>query len=518
MVHWQLVPLGGGATLSVPEGRTAVAGREAACDLRLDDDTISRQHAELRADAKGIALRDLGSSNGVRVNGVRVTQTRLAEHDLVSFGQLAFRVVRGPVEPQGGAMEAAAEADVPPGTIVRAIDVRSGGGALARLQTERLARLVELAQKLSGEIELGALLAMIVEQAAALLPVDRVALLLEEGGPGELRLAHWRNRLGEAPVVVPRSIARQAFREKSPVSTENALGDARFQSGSVVQSQVRAALCVPLLADQEHVLGVLYVDSLTAAQAFSESDAALCFAFGGLAAVSIAKAHFAEAARREAVVRANFERFFAPGVAARIAAQQSGVRPGGERRAVTVLYSDVRGFTRLAETLSPEAVAAQLSEYFAAMVELVFAHGGTLDKFIGDALLAVWGAPLPAADAADQAVAAARAMQSEMVGLNARWSTAAKPPLGVGIGLHHGDAFTGTIGSPRRLEYTVIGDVVNVAARLCGAADAGEIMLSETVREKLHGATVTTTAEPLVLRGREEVVTAYRIGALNAGP
>ena len=515
MRHWQLVPLGGGAPFRLPEGRAVVAGRAPGCDLALDDDTISRQHAELRADAEGIALRDLGSSNGVLVNGLKVTRSSLVEHDLVTFGELAFRVARTPEEP-GEVPPDAAAAEPPPGTIVRAIDVRSGGGALARLETDRLARLLELARKLSGEIELDALLALIVEQAAALLPVDRVALLLEDAATGELYRAHACNRLGDTPVEVPRSIARRAFLEKSPVSTENALDDARFQSGSVVRHQVRAALCVPLLADAERVLGVLYLDSLTAARPFSERDAALCFAFGGLAAVSIAKAHFAEAARREAVARANFERFFAPGVAARIAAQRSGVRPGGERRAVTVLYSDVRGFTSLAETLPPEAVAAQLSEYFAAMVELVFAHGGTLDKFIGDALLAVWGAPLPASDSADQAVAAARAMQEEMETLNTRWEQAGRPRLAVGIGLHHGEAFTGTIGSPRRLEYTVIGDVVNVAARLCAAAEAGQIVLSDTVRQRLSRAAALTAAEPLVLRGREAAVTAYRIGGGNA--
>ena len=521
MARWQLLPEQGGEARVLPAG-AVVLGRAAECEIRLDDDTISRQHAELSADAAGVSVRDLGSSNGVQVNGVRVGHARLAADDIVRFGAVAFRVAAVPdraVEAgatlQGGGI---VEREPPAGTQVRAIDVRSGGGALARLQQERLRQLVELARRLSGEIELEPLLATVVEQAALLLPADRVALLLGLGPNAELQLAHSRNRLGNAAVEVPRSIAERAVREKSPISTECALDDARFQSGSVVRNQVRAALCVPLLADQEQVLGVLYVDSLTQATAFSEADAALCLAFGGLVAVSIAKAHFAEAARRDAVARANFERFFAPDVAARIAAQRSGVRPGGQRRPVTVLYSDVRGFTALAESLPPEVVAEQLSEYFAAMVELVFEHGGTLDKFIGDALLALWGAPLPVEDGVDRALAAARAMQREMTALNTRWSASQRPALGIGIGLHHGEAFTGTIGSPRRLEYTVIGDVVNVAARLCEAAGAGEIAVSEEARARLTIPPVSAGPERLALRGRKEEVLAWRVNSVNSEP
>ncbi len=480
-----------------------MAGRTAGSELHLDHDTVSRQHAELRADESGIALRDLGSANGTRVNGARVATGRLSANDVVTFGSVAFRVARVEDSP-------IPSDDLPVGTQVRAVDVHSGGGPLARLAAERLARLVDLARQLSGEIETDRVLALVVSQAAALLPADRVALLLVDEVTGELAAVHQSNRLGDAAVQVPRSIARRAIAERAPLITQNAALDARFEGRSVQASQVRAALCVPLMADQERSLGVLYVDSLTSAGAFSEDDAALCMAFGGLAAVSIAKAHYALAARREEVTRANFERFFAPGVAARIAASRSGVRPGGERRPVTVLYSDVRGFTGLAETLPPETVAALLSDYFAAMVELVFEHGGTLDKFIGDALLAVWGAPLAAPDDADRALAAAQSMQVQSALLNAKWTDQGRPPLGIGVGLHHGEAFTGTIGSPRRLDYTVIGDVVNVAARLCDAANAGEIVLSEAVGRRLSDPP-SQGRESLRLRGREEAVAVFRI-------
>jgi adenylate cyclase len=512
--RWQLLPEAGGPPIEIPEGRAVVVGRAVASDIHLADETVSRHHAELRADGSGLLVRDLASANGTLHNDRALTEGRAGTGDVLSFGRVRFRVALQ--SSRGGEAEeslrgAEGPEAIPPGTSVRALDVRSGGGALARLHRERLARLIDLARQLGGESDTTSLLKLIVEQASSLLPADRVALLLAEEPGGVFLPVHWFNRLGKAAVRVPGSIVGRAVAERSPIVTENAQEDQRFQSGSVAADRVRAALCVPLLGAGEQVEGVLYVDSLTAPRAFTEEEAALCFAFGGLAAASIAKARAADTAHRQEVIRANFERFFAPGVAARIAATRSGVRPGGERRPVTVLYSDVRGFTGLAETMQPEAIAGHLSDYFASMVDLVFEHGGTLDKFMGDALLAVWGAPLSAPEDADRALAAARAMQDECRSLNARWRDQDRPPLAIGIGLHHGEAFAGTIGSPRRLEYTVIGDVVNVAARLCDAASAGEIVLSGELRSRLAVPPASLAGEQLRVRGREGAVVVYRL-------
>ena len=406
-----------------------------------------------------------------------------------------------------------------PGTVVRQVELGRGVLDLSEVpairaneQATRLARLLDLAKRLSGEFDLDKLIASVVELTFDLLKVDRVSLLLLDEGTGELVPALSKSRLGDAAAMrVPRSIARRVAEDRVPIITENAVDDERFRSGSVVLQSVRGAICTPLLASTDRVLGVLYVDTLTAGRPFSEDDATLLYAFGGLAAVSIGKVRFAEEVRRENQVRANFERFFAPGVAARIAKQIGTIGLGGERRAVTILFSDIRGFTPMAEAMHPEAIAELLNGYFTEMVDVVFGYGGTLDKFMGDAIMALWGAPLAAPDDADRALQAALAMQRGLAALNTRWQAAGRPTIPIGIGLNHGEVFAGYMGSERRLEYSVIGDAVNTAYRLCGKAGPGEILLTETVLERLSSPPPVERVEDMELRGKARKVSVYRV-------
>ena len=478
-------------------------GRGSMCDVRVAHDTVSRHHAELAAERDHVVVRDLGSANGTFVNGRRIGSAELRGGEEIRFGELAFRVERQPAAPREPAEP------LPPGTLVRAVDVASGSGPLARLTAARLAALVELAGRLSGEITPERVLDAVAGLAVELLPADRAAVLLLEEGE-RLRVAATRSGV-TAALEVPRSIVWRAIDERAAVITDDAGADARFQSGSVVRQRIRSALCVPLLADDGTELGALYLDSLARRGGFGDEEAALAFAFAGLAAVTLARARWADSARREAVARSRLERYFAPAVAARIAERRSAPRPGGERLPATVLFSDLRGFVGLAEASAPEAVAAHLSEYFEAMVEIVFAHGGTLDKFIGDALLAVWGAPEPGSDDPARAVAAAIAMQRKTHELNAAWRGEGKPALAAGMGLHAGDVFAGMIGSARRLEYTVIGDVVNVASRLCDAAAPGEILITSAVQAALSPEISVARRGDLALSGRAEPIPIWRV-------
>jgi adenylate cyclase len=187
------------------------------------------------------------------------------------------------------------------------------------------------------------------------------------------------------------------------------------------------------------------------------------------------------------------------------------VKLGGEKRQVAVLFSDIRNFTALSESMTPDDIASLLTEYFTEMVECVFRNGGTLDKFIGDAVMAQWGAPIGEVDDADRAIRAAIEMMEELEKLNAKWRAAGRPEIAIGIGLNYGEAFAGNIGSERRLEFTVIGDTVNTASRLCSAADGGEILLSDEFRRALRDAPPIEERPAMDLKGKSQRVPLYRV-------
>jgi adenylate cyclase len=251
---------------------------------------------------------------------------------------------------------------------------------------------------------------------------------------------------------------------------------------------------------------------MTATHSFGDEDLEFLIAFSGIAAVSIENSHLTDRIRREAVVLSNFQRYFAPNVAAQIANQEGSVKLGsGEKRPVVIFFSDIRGFTPMSEKMNPDEISALLGEYFTEMVEIIFEQGGTLDKFIGDAIMAIWGAPIAHEDDANRAINAAIQMQQVLAKLNEKWATQGRQPVNIGIGINFGEVFAGNIGSERRLEYTVIGDAVNTASRLCSKAGPGEIMISEPFYQALRKPPPVEALEPIQLKGKAQAVPVYRV-------
>jgi adenylate cyclase len=533
---YRLISTSGDQAFELREGAPLVVGRASSSDIPLFDPTISRRHAELDCEQSVVRVRDLGSSNGTYVNGARVETAEVAAGDVITFGSIPFRVaavgsVDAPADRPPLADQPSPPAATTP-TIVRELPVNEPTGLLSAVYRtatladakarsveseeaaraeKKLALLLEVAKGLSRAIDVDALLEKIAGMVFEILDVDRVAIeLLDEQGKRAPKLA--RDRYGSlGGRTIPRSIARRVMEEKVAILSDNAPEDERFGGQSIVAQSVRSAMCAPLIGSEDCVQGVLYVDNLTATYRFDDEDLDFLIAFSNIAAVAIENSKFAERIRRQALVRGNFERFFAPTLAARIASASDQVRLGGEQATVAVLFSDIRNFTALTQEMSPDDVARLLSEYFTAMVEVVFRHGGTLDKFIGDAIMAEWGAPIASPDDADRAMAAALDMLHELETLNAGWRLEGRPTLQMGIGLNCGAAFAGYVGSERRLEFTVLGDVVNIAHRLCAAAEGGEILITEEMRSALKSSPPLRERGTLELKGKSEPVPVYTV-------
>lgn len=517
-----LVSSAGDRRFTLRGSATLVVGRDPLSDLPVLDPAVSRRHAEVRIDevAQRLHVTDLGSRNGTWINGTRITRAAARVGDALAFGTVSFSVLEADAASQRPT-PAAPPLDATATLLLERV-VPSREQAVADLAAARddaparLAQLVGIAQRLGTFTDLDPLLDAIANDLFHSFNADRVAILLAApDGTLETRIS--RDRSGAIPRPVPRAIASGVAERQVALLTNDAARDARTVGESVLQQAVSSAMAAPLLGEERRTLGVLYVDHLAEAHEFDDGDLAFLVAFAGIASAAVEREQQTEKLLHAARVRETFERYFTPQLAARIAAGTQSVLPGGVRLPVVVLFSDVRGFTAVAESLPPTLMAQQLNEYFTAMVDCLFRHEGALDKFIGDAVMAYWGAPEHAPDDAARAVAAAFDMLRAIEELNARWRREGRPELHAGIGIHAGDAFVGNIGSPRRLEFTLIGDTVNVANRLCGLAAGGEVLTSDALCAALPEPTARVLREELrVLRRTGEDVRVWQLTAPEA--
>ena len=210
-------------------------------------------------------------------------------------------------------------------------------------------------------------------------------------------------------------------------------------------------------------------------------------------------------------VKNTFKRYVSKQVVDELLDDDAKLNLGGEKRDVTILFSDIRGFTDMSEKMNPEDVVSTLNEYFSEMIDIVFKYNGTLDKIIGDELMVVYGAPTSNEDDTLRAVATAVEMQSQINVLNAKRIKQRKKPILAGMGINKGIVVSGNIGSRDMMDYTVIGDTVNLGARLCSAAGPGEILVSSTVWKKTQKHYSYKKLEPIKVKGKKNKVGIYRI-------
>ena len=514
-------------------------GRTEGNDLVLNHPSVSRRHARFEPRGANWWIIDLKSTNGVKVNGSLVTEAQVNPGDKILIGSVQLELKRLP----SVSFTPDSMFDNPSGTVIRRIsDFNSEFGLdmgeviekpsekrpisepgmreVAASREKVFQVLVQVAKVLLQSEDLESLLNTVMDIIFKYLPVERgLIILFDEEGEPVPKLTRFIEGADPQDIPISRTILNMVAQQQVALMTSNALEDARLLGGkSIAIHGIRSAMCVPLW-NKQHVIGAVQVDSPIHIGRFTEEDLDLITALANFAAVAIERAQLTERVEEERKIRARMERYHSPAVVdeivrGSIAADEDQIRAAE----VSILFADISGFTTVSETKKPEEVAEFLSHFFSCAVESIFAYGGTLDKFIGDAVMAFFGAPIPQEDHADRAVLTALMMQRLIGEWNAEREKISLPPVRIRIGINSGPAVVGNVGTEKRVDYTVLGSAVNIASRLeSGVAKPGQIVISQNTLERTIGSFQTEPLGEVALKGLQQKMPVYAVIGTHMG-
>jgi len=546
-------------------------GRAKENDIVLNDRRVSRKHAHVATDGGVFRIVDGYFENGeltrsvnhVFVNGSPTLEKPLVQGDAIVIGEsrleffthaepeanvISVAQTLGPISAASAPAKNFAAAassrsvdfdDNPLGHTQMQISANEIIGRQSNVSMEnaaataeeikdlrRKAKTLELLYEMSKS--LGTIFdhQQIFDKATDLIfrgsPADRVvALLADETLDGRIldysltpiSVKTRDEKIGQltSTLTISRTITQKVMREKIALLSQDATTDEQFMgSDSIVSQGVRSTICAPLITES-NVHGVLYADRLDPFSAFSPDHLELISAVAAQTAVTVETVKAHKRLAREEVARANYSRFMPEYVVKKLLDNPGSFRLGGFNQTNTVLFADIPVFTSISEKENPEKVVGLLNKFFSAMTEIIFENGGTLDKYIGDGLMALFGAPTASEEDALNAVKAAVTMQKKLGSLNTELRSEGFPTIEMGIGLHTGVATIGYIGSDRRSEYTAIGDTVNLASRLQSNAGGGEILMSDATAEACGNRIPVAEREPLTVKNRIQPVNVLEV-------
>jgi adenylate cyclase len=518
-------------------------GRAPDNTVVLDDPRASRYHAHInQSDNGNFTIVDGAvingqlrrSANKVFINGEPRFDQQLKTGDRITIGASTLRFeqpieerttdVRYDDKPLGHTQLLISANDVM-STVLRskeevtAPQPQQRDKVLEALQRKAniLSALYEMSKTLGSVFDLNAIFEKATDIIFRSTPADRVvALLAEQDGSDNLTPIAMRARDNKLEaharrLSIGRTITRKVMKDRVALLSQDAASDEQFAGvDSIVSQGVRSTICAPLVAETR-VHGALYADRLDPFAAFKPDDLELISAVAAQTAIAVENARAHERLAREEVARANYSRFLPEVVVKQMLENPDSFKLGGVSQTITILFADIRGFTRISEHAPPEKIVSLLNRYFSAMTEIIFAHGGTLDKYLGDGLMALFGAPTATPDDASNALNAAVAMQRRMLGINRELHDEGFPEIGVGMGLHTGEVVVGYIGSDRRSEYTAIGDTVNTSSRLESNARGGEILISDATAKAGHSRYKLQPREPIMVKNRQQPVKLWEV-------
>lgn len=529
---------------------TCSIGRAPDNTIVLDDPRASRYHAHINpVDDGSFTLIDGAvingelrrSANKVFVNGGAHYEYQLKNGDRITIGASTLRFeqraeerttdVRYDDKPLGHTQLVVSANDVMQTVLHKTsegVPTTATGPArdkvLEALQRKAniLSALYEMSKTLGSVFDLEAIFAKATDVIFRSTPADRVVALLAEGNgtenPEDVKLNPIAMRARDESLnnharklSIGRTITRKVMRDRVALLSQDAASDEEFAGvDSIVSQGVRSTICAPLVGESR-VHGAIYADRLDPFAAFKPDDLELISAVAAQTAIAVENARAHERLAREEVARANYSRFLPEYVVKQMLENPESFKLGGVNQTITILFADIRGFTSISEHAPPEKIVGLLNRYFSAMTDIIFAHGGTLDKYLGDGLMALFGAPTTTPEDASNALNAAVAMQRRLLGINIELRQEGLSEVGVGIGLHTGEVTVGYIGSERRSEYTAIGDSVNTASRLESNAKGGQILISDATAKAARSRYKLEPREPITVKNREQPVILWEV-------
>jgi len=518
----------------------ASIGRASDNDIVLNDFSVSRRHAYLKRERGEWVLYDNHSTNGIRVNDRHVPNAPVGsgDHAVIGTFTLSFREEATEAEPSAHRLVDSTSTCIRPiAEFNQDFGLEKVTAPTASESTANRKRvvldvayknkvfeiLVQVAKTLISSDDLETVLDKVMDLIFEYLPVDRGFLLLEEQGTLHLRISRFKSgqrMTTDGSLPYSRTIVDMVVRDKVAVLTSDAQQDERFEAGqSIRMQQIRSAMCAPLW-NRDSVIGVIHVDSPLHVGTFTERDLDLLTALANFAAVAIERARLHDRVAEEKRIRGRLERYHSPQVVDEIIAdvKVTGSFKEVRTKSVTILFADLVGFTSWSEKMEAADLARVLNRFFTFASDAIFSQDGTIDKFVGDAVMAFFGAPIDQPDHPARAAAAALKVREEVAEWNRERVSQGQFPLEVRMALNTGETIVGEIGSERRVEYTVVGNAVNVAARMEEfVAMPGDIVVGPLTYEAIKDAYRLAQLGFFALKGVSTQIPLYKLlGSLES--
>ncbi len=542
----------GAEPMTAPVGSTKITlGRAGDNDIVLTAEEVSRHHAHIKRIGDTSVIVDQKSLNGTYVNRQRVVEHTLKHLDEIWLGnkcRILFRddtsygVASKDTTHTGTQIDSRlrdsindirAEMDRV-GMNMTMMGMRSASSETAGVSAaspampspeelvrmsrayRRLAALHKASQAITSNFDLHTRLSDMLDTIMEVLQANRGFILLRDEKTEALAVQVARQMGRELGASSPSmGIAGRAAIDGEPVLMADSDSNEEFgMRESIVVNRISSAMCVPLKV-KNRILGSVYVDTNSPEMRFNEEDLELFASLASQAAMAVENVRLHDKVIDTEKRRGNLARFLPAALVEKLMSESQTLVLGGQKTQVTTMFCDIRGSSEIAENLTPQDLVTLLNEHFTAMTEILFSHEGTLDKYIGDEIMAIFGAPIPVGNEEYRAVRAGLDMQARNEEMNALRAADNRPQLHFGIGIDSGEVIAGYIGSPQRMDFTVVGDRVNIAKRFCDVAGPGKVVVGQQTWNAVKDWVEGVPLGNLTLKGKQQTEGAYEVLALR---